>query len=217
MSNISPLAYVHPEAVIGENCEIGPFCYIDKNVVIGNDNKIMNSVTILSGTRMGDGNTVFPGAVIGAIPQDLKFRGEETTAEIGNHNLIRENVTINRGTAAKGRTVIGSYNLLMEAAHVAHDVQMGNRGGSRTAQDIPPYIMAAREPIAYCGLNIVGLKRNGFSQEIIDNIHNTYRLLYQRGKLRSECLEEIRQQIPMSPEIEYILNFVEQSARGIIK
>lgn len=257
MSNISPLAYVHPEAVIGENCEIGPFCYIDKNVVIGNDNKIMNSVTILSGTRMGDGNTVFPGAVIGAVPQDLKFRGEETTAEIGNHNLIRENVTINRGTAAKGRTVIGSYNLLMEAVHVAHDVLMGNRciignttkfagevvvddnaivsgcvlvhqfchigsyvmisGGSRTAQDIPPYIMAAREPIAYCGLNIVGLKRNGFSQEIIDNIHNTYRLLYQRGKLRSECLEEIRQQIPMSSEIEYILNFVEQSARGIIK
>ena len=78
MSNISPLAYVHPEAVIGENCEIGPFCYIDKNVVIGNGNKIMNSVTILSGTRMGDGNTVFPGAVIGAVPQDLKFRGEET-------------------------------------------------------------------------------------------------------------------------------------------
>lgn len=257
MSNISPLAYVNPEAVIGEDCEIGPFCYIDKNVVIGNGNKIMNSVTILSGTRMGDGNTVFPGAVIGAVPQDLKFRGEETTAEIGNHNLIRENVTINRGTAAKGRTVIGSHNLLMEAVHVAHDVLMGDRciignttkfagevvvddnaivsacvlvhqfchigsyvmvsGGSRTAQDIPPYIMAAREPIAYCGLNLVGLKRNGFSQELIDNIHNTYRLLYQRGKLRAECIQEIHEQIPMSPEIEYILRFVEQSTRGIIK
>ena len=126
MSNISPMAYVHPEAVIGEGCEIGPFCYIDKNVVIGTGNRLMNSVTLLSGTRMGNGNLVFPGAVIGAIPQDLKFKGEETTAEIGDNNTIRENVTINRGTAAKGKTVVGSNNLLMEGMHVAHDVIMGN-------------------------------------------------------------------------------------------
>ena len=102
---ISPLAYIHPEAKIGENCEIGPFCYIDANVVVGDNNKLMNSVTLLSGTRIGNGNTFFPGAVIGAVPQDLKFRGEETTAEIGDNNTIRENVTINRGTAAKGKTV----------------------------------------------------------------------------------------------------------------
>lgn len=100
-SLISPLAFVSPEAEIGENCEIGPFCYIDKNVVIGDNNIIMNSVTILYGARIGNGNVIFPGAVISAIPQDLKFKGEETTAEIGNNNKIRENVTINRGTAAK--------------------------------------------------------------------------------------------------------------------
>ena len=94
---ISPLAYIHPEAVIGEGCEIGPFCYIDKNVVIGKNNHLMNSVTLLSGARIGDGNRIFPGAVIGAIPQDLKFKGEETTAEVGDNNTIRENVTINRG------------------------------------------------------------------------------------------------------------------------
>ena len=123
---ISPLAFVQPEAVIGEGCEIGPFCYIDKNVEIGDHNTLMNSVTLLSGTRMGSHNTVFPGAVIGAIPQDLKFKGEETTAEIGDHNTIRENVTINRGTAAKGKTVVGSHNLLMEGMHVAHDVILGN-------------------------------------------------------------------------------------------
>ena len=127
MSNISPMAFIHPEAVIGENCEIGPFCYIDKNVVIGNDNRLMNSVTLLSGTRLGNHNVVFPGAVIGAIPQDLKFRGEETTAEIGDNNTIRENVTINRGTAAKNRTVVGNNNLLMEGMHIAHDVIMGNQ------------------------------------------------------------------------------------------
>ncbi len=257
MSNISPMAYVHPEAVIGEGCEIGPFCYIDSNVVIGANNRLMNSVTLLSGTRMGSGNTIFPGAVIGAVPQDLKFKGEETTAEVGDNNTIRENVTINRGTAAKGRTVVGSNNLLMEGMHVAHDVVVGNGciignstklagevevddfaiisggvlvhqfchigsyvmvgGGTRTSQDIPPFVMAAREPVAYCGLNLVGLRRRGFAPELIENIHNTYRLLYQRGKLRAECLEDIRREVPMSPEIEYILRFVEASTRGIIK
>lgn len=254
---ISPLAYIHPEAVIGEGCEIGPFCYIDKNVVIGDNNHLMNSVTVLSGARIGNGNTIFPGAVIGAIPQDLKFKGEETTAEVGDNNTIRENVTINRGTAAKGKTVVGSNNLLMEGMHVAHDVVVGNGciignttklagevvvddnaiisacvlvhqfchigsyvmvgGGTRTGQDIPPFTMAAREPVAYCGLNLVGLRRRGFSKELIENIHNAYRLLYQRGKLREECLQEIRETVPMSPEIEYILDFVTSSKRGIIK
>lgn len=254
---ISPLAYIHPEAVIGEGCEIGPFCYIDKNVVIGKNNHLMNSVTLLSGARIGDGNRIFPGAVIGAIPQDLKFKGEETTAEVGDNNTIRENVTINRGTAVKGKTVVGSNNLLMEGMHVAHDAVVGNGciignttkiagevviddfaiisacvlihqfchvgsyvmvgGGTRTSQDIPPYCMAAREPVAYCGLNLVGLRRRGFSRELIENIHNTYRLLYQRGKLREECLQEIRETVPMSPEIEYILDFVTSSKRGIIK
>lgn len=254
---ISPLAYVHPEAVIGEGCEIGPFCYIDKNVVIGCNNRVMNSVTILSGARIGNGNVIFPGTVISAIPQDLKFKGEETTAEVGDNNTIRENVTINRGTAAKGKTVVGNNNLLMEGMHVAHDVVVGNGciignttklagevvvddfaiisacvlvhqfchigsyvmvgGGTRTGQDIPPFVMAAREPVAYCGLNLVGLRRRGFFKELIENIHNAYRLLYQRGKLREECLKEIRENIPMSPEIEYILDFVTSSKRGIIK
>jgi len=126
MSKISPLAYIDPEAVIGENCEIGPFCFIDKNVVIGNNNVLMNSVTILYGARIGNGNTFFPGAVISAIPQDLKFKGEETTTEIGDNNRIRENVTINRGTAAKMKTLVGSGNLLMEGAHIAHDAIVGN-------------------------------------------------------------------------------------------
>lgn len=251
------MAFVHPEAKIGENCEIGPFCYIDKNVVIGDNNRLMNSVTVLYGARIGNGNVFFPGAVIGAIPQDLKFRGEDTTAEIGDNNTIRENVTINRGTAAQGKTLVGSNNLLMEGVHVAHDVNMGSGcivgnstkiagevivddlaiisanvlihqfcrvgsyvmigGGTRTGQDIPPYTMAAREPVAYCGLNLVGLRRHGFANELIDNIHNTYRLLYQRGKLRDECIAEIRAEIPMSKEIEYILDFVQTSKRGIIK
>ena len=254
---ISPLAYIDPEAKIGQNVEIGPFCFIDKNVVIGDNNVIMPNVTILYCARIGNGNKIFPGAVISAIPQDLKFVGEETTAEIGDNNLIRENVTVNRGTAAKGKTVVGSNNLLMEGSHIAHDVIVGNnciignstkmggevevddfaiisanvlihqfcrvggfvmvQGGSRTSKDIPPFIIAGREPIEYSGINIIGLRRKGFSNELIENIHNTYRLIYQSGKNVSEALKQVKEEIPMSKEIEYIISFIESSKRGIIR
>lgn len=254
---ISPLAYIHPEAQIGENVEIGPFVYIDKNVVIGDNNIIMPNANILYGARIGNNNRIFPGAVIGAIPQDLKFKGEETTAEIGDNNTIRENVTINRGTAAKGKTVVGSNNLLMEGVHVAHDAIVGNgciignstkfageiiiddysiisasvlmhqfcrvggygmiQGGSRFSKDIPPFIIAGRDPIAYCGINIVGLRRRGFSNELIENIHNAYRIIYNSGKNTAEALEQVKQEVPMSKEIEYIISFIENSQRGIIR
>lgn len=257
MSKISPLAYIHPEAVIGENCEIGPFCYIDRGVVIGDNNTLMNSVTILYGARIGNGNIFFPGAVISAIPQDLKFRGEETTAEIGDNNKIRENVTINRGTAAKGKTVVGSNNLLMEGMHVAHDVLIGNGciignstklagevivddnailsasvlihqfcriggytmvgGGTRSSQDIPPYSLIARDPASFCGLNTVGLRRRNFPQEIINNIHQAYQIIMQgTGKL-TDLLARVEEEIPLSPEIQYILDFIRSSKRGFIR
>lgn len=257
MSKISPLAFIDPTAKVGENCEIGPFCFIDKNVVIGDNNKLMPSVTIMEGTRMGNGNTLFPGAVIGAVPQDLKFRGEETTTEIGNNNTIRENVTIHRGTASKGKTVVGSNNLIMENAHIAHDCEVGSgvimgnstklagevvvddnaiisavvlvhqfcriggytmvQGGCRTSKDIPPFIIGGKEPIAYCGLNIVGLRRRGFAPELIENIHNAYRLIYNSNLTVAEAIERIKSEVPMSKEIEYIVEFVSSSQRGIIR
>lgn len=253
---ISPLAYIHPEAKIGQNCEIGPFCFIDANVVIGDNNVLMNSVTVLSGSRIGNGNRIFPGAVIGAIPQDLKFRGEETTAEVGDNNTIRENVTINRGTAAKGRTVVGCNNLLMEGMHVAHDVFLGNgciigngtkfageviiddfaivsahvlvhqfcrigsyvmvSGGTKCSQDVPPFSMIARDPAAYCGLNLVGLKRRGFSTEIINNLHSAYNILFNTSALFAERIEQIRANVPPSKEIDYLVEFLTTSKRGFI-
>ncbi|MFV0545651.1 MAG: acyl-ACP--UDP-N-acetylglucosamine O-acyltransferase [Bacteroides sp.] len=254
---ISQLAYIHPDAKIGKNVEIGPFVYIDQNVVIGDNNKIMPNATILYGSRIGNGNTIFPNAVIGAVPQDLKFHGEETTAEIGDNNTIRENVTINRGTAAKGRTVVGSNNLLMEGVHVAHDAIIGNgciignatkmageiiiddnaiisasvlmhqfchvggyvmvQGGSRFSKDIPPYIIAGREPISFCGINIIGLRRRGFSNEAIERIHNVYRIIYQSGLNTTDALKKIEAEFEKAPEIEYILDFIRSSERGIIK
>ena len=254
---ISPLAYVDPEAQIGENVEIGPFVFIDKNVTIGDNNVIMANANILYGSRIGNGNRIFPGAVIGAIPQDLKFRGEETTAEIGDNNTIRENVTINRGTAAKGKTVVGDNNLLMEGVHVAHDVIVGSRciignstkmageiiihddaiisaavlihqfcnigslvmvqGGCRSNKDIPPYIIAGREPIAYSGINLIGLRRHGYTNEQIEAIHNAYRIIYNSGRNVSDAIAAIKEEMPMTPEIEYIISFIESSSRGIIR
>ena len=123
---ISPLASIHPEAQIGENVEVGPFVYIDKNVVIGDNNVIMPNVNILYGARIGNGNTIFPGAVISAVPQDLKFRGEDSLAIIGDNTTIRECVTVNRGTASKNKTIIGNNCLIMAYSHVAHDCAVGD-------------------------------------------------------------------------------------------
>lgn len=256
MNQISPLAFVHPEAKLGDNNIIGPFCYIDRNTVIGNNNVLQNSVTIHVGARFGDGNEIFPGASISTKPQDLKFRGEETTCEVGNNNSIRENVTISRGTASKGKTVVGSNNLLMECVHVAHDCELGSgliignstkfagevvvddnaivsanvlvhqfchiggyvmiQGGCRFSQDIPPYVIAGKEPTKYCGLNLVGLRRRGFCNELITKLHDAYRLLYSKGILK-EGLEEIKANMEVTPEIQYLIDFVTTSKRGIIR
>ncbi len=121
-----PLAYVHPEANIADNVVIEPFVSIDKDVVVGEGTRIGSSVTIMPGVRIGKNCRIFPGAVIGAVPQDLKFKGEYTTVEIGDNTTIREFVTINRGTIAKGKTVVGSNCLLMAYVHVAHDCVVGN-------------------------------------------------------------------------------------------
>ena len=256
MNTISPMAFVHPEAKLGDNNIIGPFCYIDKNTEIGDNNILTNSVTIHTGARIGNGNEFFAGASISTKPQDLKFRGEETLCVIGDNNSIRENVTISRGTASKGKTVVGNGNLLMENMHIAHDCEVGNgciignstkfagevvvhdnaiisatvlchqfcniggyvmiQGGSRFSLDIPPYVIAGKEPTRYCGINIIGLRRRGFSNETIDMIHDTYRIIYAKGVIK-EGIEEARAKYPDSKEVEYICSFFENSKRGVIR
>ncbi len=123
---IHPLSVVDPEAKIAENVEIGPFCTIHKDVEIGEGTVIYSNVTIMDGARIGKNCKIFPGAVISAIPQDLKFKGEITTAVIGNNTTIRECVTVNRGTASKGTTIVGDNCLLMAYCHIAHDCKLGN-------------------------------------------------------------------------------------------
>jgi UDP-N-acetylglucosamine acyltransferase len=126
MSKLHPTAVIDDKASIADNVEIGPFCYIESDVSIGRGTRIMNNVTILAGTRLGEENLIFPGAVIGAIPQDLKFAGEDTEVIMGSRNRIREFVTINRGTIATGKTEIGNANLFMAYSHAAHDCVIGN-------------------------------------------------------------------------------------------
>ena len=121
-----PLAYIHPDAKISSSVVVDPFVTIDKNVEIGEGTWIGSNVTIMEGVRIGKNCKIFPGAVVGAIPQDLKFKGEETLAIIGDNTTLREYVTVNRGTAAKGKTVVGDNCLLMAYCHVAHDCVVGN-------------------------------------------------------------------------------------------
>lgn len=123
---IHNLAYIHPEAKIGENVTVEPFAYIASDTVIGDGSYISSHAVILEGTRMGVCCRVHSGAVIGGVPQDLKFKGEYTTVEIGNNTTIRECATINRGSAAKGKTVVGNNCLIMAYAHVAHDCVVGD-------------------------------------------------------------------------------------------
>ena len=236
---ISPLAYISPKAQIGKNVTIDAFAYIDDNVIIG------------------DNCHIFPSAVIGAVPQDLKFKGEETWTIIGDNCVLREFVTIHRGTASRGKTVIGNNNLIMAYCHVAHDCVLGNniimsnatqlageveiddfaiigggtlvhqfthigshvmiQGGSKINKDIPPYIIAAREPIAFCGINSVGLNRRGFTPEQIHTIQEVYRILNQSGMNTTQALAHIEATMPATPERDTIVDFIRKSSRGIVK
>jgi UDP-N-acetylglucosamine acyltransferase len=123
---ISPLAHIHNDAKLGKNVTVDPFAVIEGGATIGDDTHVMSHVVIMSGTTIGRSCRIFPGAVLGAIPQDLKFEGEVTTVEIGDHTTIRECVTINKGTQDKWKTVVGNNCLLMAYTHVAHDCIIGN-------------------------------------------------------------------------------------------
>ena len=252
-----PLAYIHPDAELASNVVVEPFATIDKGVKIGKGTHIGSNVTIFEGTTIGENCNIFPGAVIGAIPQDLKFKGEKTEVIIGDNCNIRECVTIHRGTASKGRTVIGNNCLIMAYCHVAHDCILQNniimsncvqfagecqvgdyavvgggtlvhqfthigchtmiQGGSKINKDIPPYITAGRDPISYAGINSIGLRRRGYSDEQINNIQDIYRLIFNSGLNVSDAIDRIETELPATAERDEILMFIRDSSRGILK
>jgi len=254
---IQPLAYIHPEAKIANNVVIEPFVTIYKNVEIGEGTWIGPGVTIMEGARIGKGCKIFPGAVISGIPQDLKFDGEETTAEIGDYTTIRECVTINRGTKDRWKTVVGKNCLIQAYSHIAHDCIVGDNcifsnsstlaghitvgdyvvlagmvavhqfvsigshafiaGGTLVRKDVPPFVKAAREPIAYVGINSVGLRRRGYSSEKINEIQDIYRTLFVKNNNLSKALGIIETEFTPTEVRDEILDFIRSSNRGVMK
>ncbi len=257
MTTVSSLAFVHPEAILGDNVIVEPFAYVDENTEIGDGTRVMAQATVLSGARIGKNCVIFPHATVSGIPQDLKFKGEDTTAIIGDNTTIRECVTVNRGTASKGFTKVGSNCLIMAYSHVAHDCEINNnvilgnavqlageveiddfailsggalvhqfsrigahvmiQGGSKIPKDIPPYVMVGREPIVYVGLNVVGLRRRGFTSERINSIQEVYRYLYMSGYNVTQAAERIEKELPAGEDRDHILEFIRSSSRGIVR
>ena len=252
-----PLSVISPKAQLHESVEVGPFTIIHDNVIIGEGTKIHSNVALYPGTIIGNHCEVYPGAVIGVIPQDLKFEGENTTVEIGNNTIIRECVTIHRGTKDKWKTSIGNNCLLMTYVHVAHDCQIGNNvilasytglsghvtigdfailegkvaaqqfahigrhvfvgGASLVRKNIPPFIKAAREPLTFAGVNSVGLRRRGFSDEEIKTIEDIYRIIYIQNSNVSKALEIVKETIDPSEIRDEIIHFIEGSDKGVIR
>jgi UDP-N-acetylglucosamine acyltransferase len=254
---IQPLAFVHPDARIAKNVVVDPFVTIHKDVEIGEGTWIGPNVTIFEGARIGKNCKIFPGTVISAEPQDLKYKGEKTYVFIGDNTTIRECVTVNRGTIALGKTVIGDNCLIMATVHIAHDCVIKNNvilvngvmlaghieiddwaiiggmsamhqftkvgmhaivaGGSHVRKDVPPYTKAARNPLSYAGVNSIGLRRRGFNADQISHIQSIYRILFQKNYNISQAVEVIEAEIKATDERDEILQFINNSARGIMK
>lgn len=249
-------AIVHPDAVLGDDVEIGPFSVIGSNVTIGEGTIVKNNVTITGNTTIGKNNVIYPNAVLGEEPQDLKYRGESTSLLMGDNNVIRECVTINVGTAGGGgKTMLGNNNFIMACAHIAHDcilednvllangVLLGGHilveksaklmglvgvqpfvtigryayvgGLTRVVQDVPPYVIIEGHPARIRQVNVVGLEREGFSREQIEDIKKAFKLLFRTDELnRHTTLEEMEKQRDISPEVKYLITFLQNIDKG---
>jgi UDP-N-acetylglucosamine acyltransferase len=256
---IHPTAIVDPGARIPESCRIGPYCVIGAEVEMGEECELISHVVVHGPTRMGRNNRIFPFAAIGVEPQDISYAGEPTRLEMGDYNVVRECVTLNRGTVKGGGvTRIGSHVLIMAYAHVGHDTVIGDHamlvnaatlaghviveewavvgalcpvhqfvrigahsyigGGTVITQDVLPFskTSATRENRAY-GLNSVGLKRRGFSDERIKKLHHAYRVLLAARLNTSQAIEKLRSEGDLGEDVELLIRFVESSERGVIK
>jgi UDP-N-acetylglucosamine acyltransferase len=255
--SIHNTAIVSSKSEIDKSVEIGPYSIIEDDVIIKENTVISSNVLIAAGTRIDKNCMIFNGAVLGTVPQDLKFSGEKTTLEIGSNTVIREFATLNRGTKDLWKTVVGSNCLIMAYAHVAHDCELGNNviiansvnmaghvtiednvgiggmvpihqfvkigkqsfigGGYRVPKDVPPFILAAGEPLRYGGLNSVGLKRRGMKEEIMNSLKKAYKLIYRSNLTIKEALQKIEDEVDPFDEVKYLISFINHSDRGIIR
>ncbi len=257
MPGMHPTAIVDASVKMGPGVTVGPYSIIQGRVVIGPETEIGSHVVIKDGTTIGARCRIFQFAVLGEIPQDLKFRGEESQLLIGDQNTIREFATMHRGTEGGGGiTRIGNGNLFMAYTHVAHDWQVGSGvimsnaatlgghitvedhailgglsavhqfcrigchafigGASAVHRDVPPFAMAVGNRAKLVGLNLVGLKRFGFTDSALQGLKRAYELLFLSELNQKEAVAQIRQEFPESPEINHLLHFVETSERGLL-
>ncbi|MCL4304604.1 acyl-ACP--UDP-N-acetylglucosamine O-acyltransferase [bacterium] len=256
MPIIHPHASVSASAIIADDARVDAFAVIDDDVEIGEGSWIGSSARLFSGVRIGRNVKISPMVSLGGEPQDKKFGGEKTRVYIGDDSVLREFVTVNRGTAATGRTVVGANCLIMSYAHIAHDCVVGDQvilangvqlaghvhvdewailgglvpvhqfvhigrhcmigGGFRVPKDVPPYVLAAGQPLAYRGLNVIGLRRRGFSAEQIKTIRDIYHLLYRSGQNTSQAVKRI---LDLHGDSEYaaeLAEFIKSSRRGLM-
>jgi UDP-N-acetylglucosamine acyltransferase len=252
---IHPTALIDKKAQIAKDAEIGPFVIVGPGCVVGAGSVLEARSTLEENVRLGSHVTVGIGSVLGGKPQDLKFRGEVTHVEIGDHTVIREFVTINRGTSQSFKTTVGSHCFLMSYVHLAHDCHVGNNvimsngtqlaghvtveeyvilsglcavhqfakigrhafigGMARVSKDVPPFVKAVGNPIQLYGLNSVGLQRRGFSEEVIGELKKAYRLLFRSELNVSQALEQAARDLKPYDEVRALIEFVEQSGRGV--
>ena len=256
---IHPSSIVADTAILGARCIVGPFCTIGAHVELGEDCELVSHVVVDGHTRLGTGNKIFPFAAVGVAPQDLKYDGEPTQVEIGDRNIIREYVTISRGTAGGGGiTRLGSDCLVMACAHIGHDSQIGSHcilanaatlaghvtvedyatvgalcpvhqycrigrhayigGGSVIVQDVLPFsLTSAKRDTRAFGLNRVGLQRRGFSPEQMRDLHHAYKTLHSAKLNTAQALEKLKAEESSTPDVQYLIEFIESSTRGVLK
>jgi len=262
MSNndlIHPTAIIDSSAVIAADVQIGPYCIIGPQVTIGEGTKLHSHVVVGGYTRIGKNNEIFQFASVGEVCQDLKYAGEETWLEIGDHNSIREHCSLHRGTTQDhGLTKIGSHNLLMVNTHIAHDCMVGDHnifannvgvaghvhvgdyvvvggnsgihqfckidsysmigGASLILKDVPAYVMVSGNPAHAFAMNVEGMRRKGWSKNVIQALRQAFKLIYKEGLTTEQAIQQIRNDIlPEAPEVQLLIDSLERSKRGIVR
>lgn len=255
---IHPTAVISPGARLAEGVEIGPYAVISDDVNIGRNTIVGPHTVIEEHTDIGENCHIFQFCSVGGPPQDLKYRGERTRVIIGNHNTIREFVTIHRATAADiGMTIMGDHNLIMAYCHIAHNCRLGSHivmansanlaghiqiddhaiigglsgilqflrigahsivgGASAVTKDVPPFVMVAGNHAKLYGLNLIGLKRRGFTQETIDALQETHRIFFRSSLTVEKASEKIRAEVPDIAEVRLFIEFMENSKKGVCR
>jgi UDP-N-acetylglucosamine acyltransferase len=254
--NIHPQALISPQAKLGENVTVGPFCIIEHDVVLGDHCARAGRVVIKSGTTLGAHNTVFEGAVLGGLPQHSRMPQRVGRLVIGSNNTIREHCTIHRALHEGTFTKVGDNNLLMVGTHIAHDCSVGDYiifannallggfvtvadrafvsgavavhqfcrigrlamvgGCARVVQDVPPYVLVDGHTGLIVGLNLVGLRRNGYGAEDISQLKAAYRVIFRRGLRWADALEQLKREFHSGPAADFH-PFLCQGTRGFVQ